>query len=702
MRADRNFMNAQEIITLEIPVGGMDCAECSRSVEDAIRAMDGVLQAEVYLAAEKAVVHLDPTVTSEAEIHREIHRAGYTTGKIPAELSQRSLQSQSRKIWAVFLLVSLTVILIVVFGEWQGGLERISTVFPDLLGGLIVLAGGWPVYKKVLHETARRRITAQTLMTLGIIGALIIGQWITAAVIVFFMRIGDAIERSTTDRTRDALRDITALAPQQAVILRDGQEIKLSIDAVTQGDIALVRPGERIPVDGIVVSGEAYVNQSAITGEPLPVEVYEGIRVFAATIVQDGSLRVRTTGAGPDTTYGHVLKLVEEAEANRSGTQRFADRFTGYFLPLVVLAALLTLIIGGDPLAAVAVLVVSCSCAIALATPIAVMASIGAGAKNGLLIKGGRYLETLTHADVLLIDKTGTVTFGQPEITRVEPQNGAARDRLLSLAASVETLDRHPFAHAIRSIARQERAALLPATRFRSFPGRGVQAFVDGHSIRIGNDRFVQSADPALTLPESSTGTGTQLYVECDEELIGVLTARDHLRPEVPEAIQELQSLGIKEILILTGDHERSAAAIAERLGLTYRAGLLPEDKITIVKDYQAQGKTVIMVGDGVNDAPALAQADVGIAMGVAGSDVAIETADIALMRDDWSLIPSLVRIAHRTMKVVKMNLFFTGAFNLIGISLAAFGILPPVLAAASHSLPDLAILGNSARLLDQ
>ena len=355
-----------------------------------------------------------------------------------------------------------------------------------------------------------------------------------------------------------------------------------------------------------------------------------------------------------------------------------------------------------NPLAVASVLVVACSCSFALATPIAMLASIGAAATRGILVKGGKYLESLSHADVLLIDKTGTITTGKPQITDIIALAGHTQDEVLALAASVERDSEHPLAEAVRQAAAEHMLSLYEPRAFEAVPGLGVRAEVNGVALVVGNARMMTSSAPVLVTQALERQGKTLLLVEQAGKLIGVLAAADTIRPEVPAAIERLRALGIRTIELLTGDNERTADMQASALHITYRAQLLPEDKIRIVKEYQAQGHTVVMIGDGVNDAPALAQADVGIAMGVMGSDVALEAAHVALMREDWHLVPDVFTIARRTMRVVKMNLSFTILYNLVGLSLAALGLLPPILAAAAQSLPDLGILANSSRLLRQ
>lgn len=686
--------------TLEIPIAGMDCTECTLHVQHAIAALPGVESVNVYLAAEKAIVQIDPQRVDLPMIRAAVEGAGYAVPQQPDGAAETPAVF-TRSIFTLFGLVFFAVLFIVVIGEWLGLFEAITDRVPWPLGLVIVLIAGYPVFRNVVRATLNRQIISHTLMTIGVIAALVVGEWATAAVVVFFMRVGDYAERFTTERARRAVKDLTAMAPQTARVERQGEEVEVSIDQVTIGDTIVVRPGEKIPVDGEVIGGHATIDQAAITGESMPIDAGPGTTVYAATFARLGSLRIKAAHIGKDTTFGRVIQLVEEAEAHRADVQRIADKFAAYYLPVVAGIAALTFLIRRDPLATAAVLVVACSCAFALATPIAMLASIGAGAKRGLLIKGGKYLELLARADVLLIDKTGTLTLGRPQITDVVSTK--SNSDMLRLAASAEKYSEHPLAEAVRVAAKGHGLELLEPHDFEAIPGFGVRARVNGSVITVGSERMTVSQNDLWPDTQRLESQGkTLLYVSQDDHLIGILAAADTSRPEVPEAIEAVRSLGVKQIELLTGDNERTAATLAAKIGVNYRANLLPEDKIKVVREYQAQGHTVIMVGDGVNDAPALAQADIGLAMGVAGSDVAIEAAHIALMRDDWSLVPDVIRIAHRTMRTVKINIGFTIGYNFIGLSLAAFGLLPPIFAAAAQSLPDIGILANSSRLIRQ
>jgi P-type Cu+ transporter len=685
---------------LEIPISGMDCADCARHVQKAIESVAGVASAEVSLAGERAIVTASDSRLQLRAVHEAVRKAGYSVRSDEISGDTPRLEAVSRRVLTLFGLVAGAVLLVVVVGEWMGILSSAADRIPWWIALAAILAGGYPIFVNVVRSAARGRATSHTLMTLGVIAAVLVAEWATAAIVVFFMRVGRYIEGFTVESARGAVKDLLGLAPRNARVERDGAELMLPVEEVRAGDTVIVRPGESIPVDGEVLSGQASVDQSMLTGEPLPLEISEGEDVFAATHVRLGSLRIRTKRIGRDTTFGRVVKLVEEADTNRSEWQRFADRFTVYYLPVVLGIAGLTLLLRGDPMASVAVMVVACSCSIALATPVAMLASIGAAARKGILIKGGLHLEVLPQADVLLLDKTGTVTEGKPRIEDVVPLHGCSAMSILSLAASVERYSEHPLGAAVRKLAREKELILEEPANWKMLPGLGVQGDLTAGQVRVGKLGFVKDEIPpeereSLALLESQGKT--ILFVEVEKRLVGWLAATDTLREEAPAV---LRTLGFRHIEVLTGDSERSAAYLAAQLGLPFRAGLLPEDKVNVVREYQSRGHIVVMMGDGINDAPALAQADVGIALRRKGQDVAVEAAHIGLMREDWNLMPQLLTTAGRTMRVVRGNLIFTGIYNVVGITLAALGILPPIWAAAAQSLPDLGILANSSRLL--
>jgi P-type Cu+ transporter len=708
----------------------MDCAECVHSVHQAISGLPGVEAVDVFLASEKALVVLKPEQVTIQQIREAVAGAGY---RVPEQLekpgsgdavarSRNGSNAASLPFFRVLGIVAGVVLFVVIAGEWLGWFEFVTNLVPWFVWLVIVMVAGWPIYVNVWRAAKQHRIISHTLMTVGVIAACMVGEWATAVVVVFFMRVGDAVERFTTERARDAVRSLSDLAPQQARLeCEDGEKIVL-IDEVNVGDVIIVRPGEKVPVDGVVIAGEASINQSSITGEALPVDAMPGTKVFAASWIQSGSVRVRAERVGAGTTFGHVLRLVEEAEQNRAEVERVADRFSTWYLPVVLGIAVLSFVLRKDPLSAAAVLVVACSCAFALATPIAILASIGAAARNGILIKGGIYLELLEKADVLLIDKTGTLTWGKPCITdfvvideqRADRMPGQTlssfldvRSQILQLAASAERYSEHPLSAAVRDAAQSEGLPLLESSSFQQLPGAGIRAVIDGHAVAVGNQKIlpITPTDHIKNQVELLESQGkTVLLIVVDQTIRGYVALADTLRSEVPEALKAVLSFGVKKIELLTGDNTGAAKhfinSLPAELKVEFQAELLPGDKIAVVRRYQSQGKVVVMIGDGVNDAPALAQADVGIAMGAAGSEIAIEASRIALMREDWRLVPEVFLIAQRTMRVVRGNIAFTAIYNLAGLTLAALGYLPPIFAAALQAVPDLAILGNSSRLI--
>jgi Cd2+/Zn2+-exporting ATPase/Cu+-exporting ATPase len=698
----------------------MDCAECTRHVKHAIEQVPGVTSVEVYLASEKAVIQHQPDTLDDTAIRKAVSSAGYSVpDDQPQASSSPSPPDYSKSILSLLGILFGVILFIIVVGEWLGLFELISNQIPWPVSLAIVLLIGYPVFINVIRAARNRQIIAHSLMTLGVLAAIAVGEWATAAVVAFFMRVGDYVEKFTTERARQAVKDLSSLAPQTARLVKDGEEAEVPVEQVKPGEVVLIRPGEQIPVDGDVIAGHAVVDQATITGESMPIDAGPGTQVFAATLSTQGSLRVRVTRVGSESTYGQVIKLVEEAEAQRGDIQRLADKFSAYYLPVVIGVAALTLLIRRDPMATAAVLVVACSCAFALATPIAILASVGAGAKQGILIKGGKYLEIIPDIDTLLIDKTGTLTLGKPYLTDIIPLGDQSTDgsiqpdltdgaqlRLLEQAASSERYSEHPLAEAVRLEAARRGISLLEPENFETIPGMGIKAQLNGDLVAVGNRRMIEEiSSQMIDIPQQGQLLAegkTLLYVAANNRPCGILAAADKLRPEVPQAVESIRDLGVTQIELLTGDNQVNAAKLAEKLGVDFQAELLPEDKINIVREYQAQGHTVLMVGDGINDAPAISQADVGIAMGAAGHNVAMEAAHIVLMRPDWELVPKVLQIGRRTTRTIKGNIIFTLVYNFFGLSLAALGYLPPILAAAAQSIPDLAILVNSSRLLRQ
>ncbi|TVQ39112.1 MAG: cation-translocating P-type ATPase [Spirochaetaceae bacterium] len=684
----------------------MDCRDCVRHVRDAISSVEGISDCDVYLTSERAVVRgaLSDSAVLE-EVRSAVRAAGYDLVSGSGDKKLAHARSAARRVMLVLAAVSVFVLLVVILGEWMGLLDRVTDRIPWYASLAVIVWIGRGPLQQVLRSALHGRVVSHTLMTVGALAAMIAGEWATAAIVVTFMRVGAYTEGITTDKSRRALRELSAMAPRTARRLgADGEEL-VAADRVVVGDLVLVRPGEAIPVDGTVVSGHAFVNQAAVTGESEPTEALAGSELFAASLVSGGALTLRATAVGIDTTFGTVLRLVEQAEGNRSQVQRVADRFSGYYLPVVAAVAAATWLISGSLQATIAVMVVACSCSFALATPIAMLSSICSLARHGVLIKGGRHIESLTRVSVLLIDKTGTITTGTPRVTDViaTEASALAEQRLLRLAAAVERDSEHPLAEAVRRAAFERGLAYEGATDFVAHPGLGVYATVAGARVMVGRPdlRLLRSSPGLSASARSLMGEGKSvLMVLCDGRPLGLLATADSVRPGIHHALQRVRACGVSHIELISGDNRGAVRRIAAELGIDYQAELLPQDKIALVRQYQSDGRRVAMIGDGVNDAPALAGADVGIAMAAAGSDVAIEAAHVALMNDDWNSVPLLFAVARRTMRVVFLNIGFTALYNLAGLSLAALGLLPPVVAAAAQSMPDLGILANSSRLL--
>jgi len=689
--------------TLDVKIKGMDCADCTAHVKKAIQSVPDVEFVDVFLGAEKARITYNWTPPDLKLVETAVKSAGYEAvinDMGDSQASQPKGQISANKFLIAFGLIIGLVLFVTVTGEWLGFFDQVSNIVPWYIWLSAVIAGGWPIFMNVARAAVKGQIISHSLMTLGVIAAIAVGEWPTAAVVVLFMRVGNFVEGFTTGKARSAVQNLTELAPRRATVLKKGKEEILPIEEVKEGDIVIVRPGEAIPVDGEVIFGSASIDQSAISGESMPVDVEQGASVFAASILLTGMLRIEVTAVGLDSTFGKVIQLVEEAEANRADVQRTADKFAGYYLPIVAGIALLTYLLRNDPLAAAATLVVACSCSFALATPIAMLASVGSAARQGILIKGGKHIETLEKINTLFVDKTGTLTLGKPQIIDVIPLGKIKEDELIQLAASAERYSEHPLGKAVVTYAENRSIDLLEAKDFQSKPGVGVEARIGKRKVAITNKIKSISEEDSPTIKELTAEGKTLFFVEVNEKPAGIISAEDEPRKDVKQALDQLKKNGIERIVLISGDREPAVRKLANELEIDYHAELSPEDKHVLLHNAESRGEVVAMIGDGINDAPALASADVGIAMGETGSQIAIEAAHVTLMREDWSLVPELFDISKRAMRVVRMNILFTALYNLIGLGLAAFGILPPVLAAAAQSLPDVGILANSSRLI--
>jgi len=567
--------------------------------------------------------------------------------------------------------------------------------------GLVGLAvGGWPIFKEALENLLAKRMTMELSMSIAIIAAAAISEFFTALVITLFVLIAEVLEGMTVSRGRRAIRDLLDFLPRAVSVRRGGAVSEVETDALAVGDAVLVNPGGRIPVDGTVIAGHSFVDQARITGESMPIEKTAGSPVFAGSINQSGALEIRAERIGRDTSYGKIIEAVEQAERSRAPVQRLADRLAGYLVYFALGAAALTYLLTRDIRSTISVVIVAGACGIAAGTPLAILGAIGRAARAGAIIKGGLYLEQLGQVNTVVLDKTGTLTYGKPEVRMLVPAEGAGVTQLLDTAASAELRSEHPLGKTIVAHARALGRTLHEPERFGYTPGRGIDAVLGGELVLIGNKALMREhgiavpADVRDRHPEAS-----EVFVARGGRLLGAIVIADTVRPEAASAIAAIHSMGIKTVL-LTGDAKAVAEVIARDLGISeVAADLLPEDKRMRVKSLVAAGRTVAMVGDGINDAPALIEAQVGVAMG-SGTDVARESADVVLLGNDLLKFVETLGIARRTRGIIWANFVGTIGVDALGIGLAAFGFLNPLFAAFIHVASELTFILNSARLL--
>ncbi len=707
----------------------------ARRLEKVLRRLEGVIDVQVSVATEKVHLRYIPTILSQAEIRKAIAAAGFETLDTSEEVEDAEAQARQREIaeQRQLLLVGLifTVPLFLLsmardlhlLGPWAHApwlnflMWILATPVQFYVGQQYYLGG----YKALRNGSANMDVLIamgssiaylySVLITLGVLPGHVYFE--TAAVIVTLIRLGKYLEARAKGRTGEAIRKLMGLQAKTAHVIRDGREIEVPVEQVQIGDIVLVRPGEKIPVDGVVIEGRSTVDESMLTGESLPVEKGPGDTVIGATLNQQGVLRFEATRVGKETVLAQIIRLVEEAQGSKAPIQRLADQVSAVFVPLVILIAFLTFLgwyflgMPGDLTRAlinmVAVLVIACPCALGLATPTAVMVGSGKGAEMGILFRNSEALERLGQINVVVLDKTGTITQGQPQVTDVIALGGWEAERVLRLAATVEKGSEHPLGAAIWAEATRRSLSLGEAVAFQAFAGEGVQAEVDGQRVLVGNARFMQrrglDVTPATALIERLQAEAkTAMLVSVDHELVGVIAVADILKEGSREAVKELQAMGLR-VLMLTGDNLHTAQAIARKAGIEeVLAEVLPQEKSQAIKTLQQEGHLVAMVGDGINDAPALAQADVGIAIG-SGTDVAMATAPVTLISGDLRGVPRAIRLSRQTLRTIRQNLFWAFFYNVILIPAAAVGYLNPILAAMAMSFSSVFVVSNSLRL---
>lgn len=707
----RGLRMATTPIKQEYRLQNLSCASCAAKFEKNVKAIPEVQDAQVNFGASKI------TVIGAISVD-QIEEAGAFDGIKVTQSAAKALENTTpfyRKKENVLAGISL---LFVILGYLFAGMNGESSPLPISMFIIAILVGGVGIFKIGFRNLVRFEFDMKTLMTIAIIGAAIIGEWEEAAVVVFLFAVSEALEAYSMDKARQSIRQLMDIAPPTAIIKRaHGEhyhEVELPTEDIEIGDILIVKPGQKIAMDGIVISGLSAVNQAAITGESIPVNKTVNDEVFAGTLNEEGALEVSVTKRVEDTTIAKIIHLVEEAQAEKAPSQQFVDRFAKYYTPAIMVIAFLVAVI--PPLIVgdwqhwiyqgLAVLVVGCPCALVVSTPVAIVTAIGNAARQGVLIKGGVHLEQLGHIEAVAFDKTGTLTKGQPAVTDIVTTENWSEDYVLQLVAAVEKQSQHPLAKAILNRLHDKKLSELIPTNFQSVTGKGAYATVDNQIIYVGSMKWATSLTSVDQNIESQVKNlqeqgKTVVAAVSNNQLIGLVAIADQLRHESKDVLNKLNALKVKHMVMLTGDAEPTAQAIATSLKMTdVRAGLLPEEKLKAIKDLRKQFGAVAMVGDGVNDAPALATANVGIAMGGAGTDAALETADIALMGDDLTKLPYTIGLSRKTLRIIKENIIFALVLKLIALLLVIPGWLTLWIAIFADMGATLLVVFNSLRLI--
>jgi len=691
-------------------VRGMDCTDCAKSLEHILSRHPGVIDVSASYAAERMRVEYDSAEISHKEIVRRVEWMGY---KVEEGKKEGRFQSNRELVFALLAGLFLAAGFLA---------ERSAAFSTQTVTGIYLLsylAGGYDATRHAVKAAVHARFDIDFLMVVAALGAALVGQEAEGALLLFLFSLGHSLEHFAMGRARKAIEALGEISPKTARVVREGREMELSADELERGDVVIVRPGERIPIDGLVLMGISSVDQSPITGESLPQDKSPGDPVYAGTVNGEGSLEIEVTKLSRDSTLARVVQMVEDAQVQKSPTQRFTERIERTFVPLVLAGVVLLIVVppvaGLLPLEvafirAMTILVAASPCALAISTPSAVLSGIAQAARHGVLIKGGVHLENLGSVKAIAFDKTGTLTLGRPEVTDAIPAGGTDEDDLLKIAGAAESRSGHPLAEAVLRAARNRGLDLPAAGDLQSIPGMGVKADLGGEEVLIGNLKLFEGdeadTDPLfeaiLSEAENLEEQGkTTMVVRKSGRFLGVIGFSDRPRPEAASALKRLKDLGIESLVMITGDNERVASAVAAEVGVTEQiSSLLPEEKVSAVEDLLRKYSSVAMVGDGVNDAPALVQATVGIAMGAGGTDVALETADVALMSDDLSRLPFAVALSRKSRKIIRQNLAIALGVIALLIPLALSGLARIGLAIVLHEGSTLLVVANALRLL--